>query len=248
MQTPNEIVRQVISLMDLTSLNDDDSEQTIVELCGKASTEAGNVAAIYIYPQFIQLARQTLDKAGLTDVNIATVSNFPAGGTDIELAKQQTLDAILAGADEIDLVLPYQAVIAGDFASAANMVKACKDLCRGKAVLKVIIETGALQKPTLIAIASDIALDNGADFIKTPTGKITINATLEATEIMLSRIKASGREEVGFQAAGGIHTLADATTYLKLTAEIMGQEWIDAEHFRFAASGLLDNLLLELER
>lgn len=246
MQTPNEIARLALSLMDLTSLNDNDTNQSIIDLCNKAATEAGNVAAVCIYSQFIEVGRKALNEAGLEGFSIATVTNFPAGGDDIEVAKQQTADAVQAGADEVDLVLPYKAVINGNYTVAAEMVKACKEICRGKAVLKVIIESGELKKPNLIAMASDIALDNGADFIKTSTGKVPVNATLEATEIMLGRIKASGREDVGFKAAGGIRSLEDATAYLKLTAEIMGEEWITPEHFRFGASGLLDNLLHSL--
>ena len=234
--------RQALSLMDLTTLNDDDTDAKVVALCHDAVTPVGNTAAICIYPRFISIARNTLNELGVAgQVKIATVTNFPAGGDDIDSAVAQTRAAVAAGADEVDLVFPYRALMAGNEQVGLAMVKACKAVC-GDVLLKVIIESGELGSAALIRQASDIAIAAGADFIKTSTGKVAVNATLEAAEIMLGAIKDSGKN-VGFKAAGGVRSAADAAAYLTLAENIMGNGWLSAAHFRFGASSLLGSLL-----
>lgn len=234
------VAQQTLGLIDLTTLNDNDTNEIVVELCKKAKTEFGSVPAICIFRQFIPAAKQYFAENNL-NVKIATVTNFPHGGTDIELALRETQEAIDLGADEVDIVFPYRALMAGDAQIGAEIVKRAKQIC-GTKTLKVIIESGVLHDPKLIEQASDICIANGADFIKTSTGKVAVNATLEATEIMLNSIKKAGGK-CAFKAAGGVRSVAEAKEYLDLTAKIMGTEWINSNTFRFGASSLLGDVL-----
>ncbi|EPC02702.1 hypothetical protein L861_10175 [Litchfieldella anticariensis FP35 = DSM 16096] len=237
--------RQALAMMDLTSLNDDDSDARIVALCRQAKTPVGSPAAICIYPPFIARARSELELLGLGGiVKIATVTNFPHGDDDIDQAVHETREAVALGADEIDVVFPYHALMAGDTTMGQALVEACKAACGGRP-LKVILETGELKQPKLIRQASELAIAGGADFLKTSTGKVEVNATLEAAEIMLSTIRDSGRD-VGFKAAGGVRTAEEAKAYLDLATRLMGETWLTPAHFRFGASGLLGNLLATL--
>lgn len=240
------IARQALGLMDLTSLNDDDDSARIQALCRRADTPAGRPAALCLYPAFIEDAQRELDALGLTrHVRIATVTNFPEGAPNAERAARETRLAVAAGADEVDVVFPYRALLDGAPDVGRLLVEACREACGG-ATLKVILESGELKDPALIRQAAEIAIAAGADFIKTSTGKVAVNATLEAAEIMLETIRASGRD-VGFKAAGGIRTTEDAKAYLELAARVMGDDWAKPAHFRFGASGLLDALLATLE-
>ena len=237
--------RQALSLMDLTSLNDTDTDDVITALCQQANTPAGHPAAVCVYPAFIATARKALAAAGLSGVRVATVTNFPDGSTDIERAVSETRSAIASGAHEVDVVFPYRALIDGDSDTGRRLVTACKAACGDSVQLKVIIESGELGTPERIRQASDIAIAAGADFIKTSTGKVPVNATLDAAEIMLTAIRDSGKD-VGFKAAGGIRTAADAEAYLQLAGRLMGADWVTPAHFRFGASSLLNDLLKAL--
>ena len=237
-----QAARQALALMDLTSLNDDDNDTVIRELCARANTPVGHPAAVCVYPAFVQSARAALAEQGLAGkVKVATVTNFPHGAADVKRAAAETRAAIAAGADEVDVVFPYRALMAGDAEVGRELVEACKREC-GDAVLKVILETGELKEAGLIDRAGMLAIDGGADFLKTSTGKVAVNATLDAAKILLTAIKASGRD-VGFKAAGGVRTAEDAAAYLQLAERVMGAEWITPAHFRFGASGLLGSLL-----
>lgn len=239
------IARQVLELMDLTSLNQDDTDARILNLCQKADTPAGFPAAICIYPQFISLARCTLDELDLEQVRVATVANFPHGRADIDEASIEVESAVQAGADEVDVVFPYRALMDGDLLVCRELVSACKAACGDGARLKVILESGVLSAPSMVRQASELAIVAGADFIKTSTGKVEVSATLEAADVMLRVIRDSERR-VGFKASGGIRDVSQAAAYLKLAADIMGPEWISADNFRFGASGLLDSVLITL--
>lgn len=147
----------------------------------------------------------------------------------------------------MDLVFPYQAWLNGNKEVGIEMVKQCKTLCQGRARLKVIIETGVLKEPEIIKAVSVACIRAGADFIKTSTGKVPINATLEAAEIMLNAIKEeNAQEHCGFKAAGGVRTANEAREYLNLARNIMGEDWVTAQNFRFGASSLLGDLLEKL--
>lgn len=237
--------RQAIHLMDLTTLNDNDTDQNVIDLCAKAQTAAGNTAAVCIYPRFIPIARKTLQAQNTADIKIATVTNFPHGNDDIDIAVAETKAAVAYGADEVDLVFPYKALIAGNAVVGEQMVKACRAVCGDLVTLKVIIESGELQSAELIEQASLICIDAGADFIKTSTGKVPVNATLEATKVMLEAIKKSGKD-VGFKAAGGVKDASAANDYMQLARDVMGNDWVNTKHFRFGASSLLTSLLTEL--
>jgi len=231
--------QHALSLIDLTSLNDDDTVEKIQALCAQATTDKGNVAAVCVYPAFVKTARQAL---GESDIQIATVTNFPHGSIDIEASLSLTSQAIEDGADEIDVVFPYNALKMGDADIGFQLVKQHAELCQGKALLKVIIESGELATEALIEQASNICIEAGADFIKTSTGKVPINATPEAARIMLQCIKHS-KKDVGFKAAGGVRTTEEAAAHLQIAADIMGAGWVTKDHFRFGASSLLGSLL-----
>jgi deoxyribose-phosphate aldolase len=235
------VARRALPLVDLTDLTDDCSEAAIEALCGKAVTSYGPVAAVCIYPRFVRQAKARL--AG-TGVKVATVVNFPHGGEETPAVERETAAALAAGADEIDLVMPYHAYLGGRHEVAETQIIAIKRLC-GAATLKVILETGRLMLPDIIRGTSDMALAAGADFIKTSTGKVEVNATPQAARIMLAAIRTSGRP-AGFKAAGGVRTTADAGVYLELADDVMGPDWVSPATFRFGASGLLGDLLAQL--
>ena len=236
--------KEAISLMDLTTLNDDDTDAIVIDLCHQAHSLAGDTAAVCIYPRFIPAARKALKDQGTEKITIATVTNFPHGNDDIEIAVAETKASIAYGADEVDVVFPYRALMDGDEEVGFELVKACKEVC-GDILLKIIIESGELKDPDLIRRASEICINAGADFIKTSTGKVPVNATLEAAEVMLKVIR-DKNPNVGFKAAGGVRDAQTAKTYLDLAREILGNDWVGPNHFRFGASSLLGNLLAEL--
>ena len=236
------IAQRALSLMDLTSLTNTETEQEITTLCNKAKSPAGETAAICIFPRFIPLAKKILKTQHTPQVKIATVTNFPHGNDDIDIALAETKAAVAYGADEVDLVFPYRALIQGNENIGFDMVKVCKQACADTAKLKVIIETGELKSEALIRKASEICINAGADFIKTSTGKVSENATPRAAKVMLEVIKEKNTS-VGFKPAGGVRNAEDAAIYLGLADDILGQEWADVNHFRFGASSLLNSLL-----
>lgn len=238
---------RALKLMDLTTLNDDDTDAKVIALCHDAKTAVGNTAAICIYPRFIPIAKKTLREQGTPDIRIATVTNFPHGNDDIEIAVAETKAAVAYGADEVDVVFPYRALIAGNEQVGFDLVKQCKAAC-GDILLKVIIETGELKEEALIKKASQICIEAGADFIKTSTGKVPVNATPEYARMMLEVIRDMGvAKTVGFKPAGGVRTAQDAALYLAMADELLGADWADSMHYRFGASSLLTNLLNTLE-
>lgn len=245
MSKSTEIAQIALSLMDLTSLTNVETNEDIIELCKQANSPAGKTAAICIYPRFIPIAKKQLVAQGTPEIKIATVTNFPHGDSDIDIAVAETKAAVAYGADEVDVVFPYTALKAGDEDTGAALVKACKQACGEDVLLKVIVESGELASPELIKLASEIAIDAGADFVKTSTGKVPVNATPEAAEIMLNVIK-NKNQKIGFKPAGGVRNSDDAQVYISLVDNILGREWLSAEHFRFGASSLLGNLLSEL--
>lgn len=228
-----DLALRALRLLDLTDLSDQATETGTLQLCARAVAAPGPVAAICIWPQFVKLARQTLRAC---PVRIATVVNFPAGGGNCSLIGSDITEAIADGADEIDLVLPWRAFLAGDVEIARDMVAEARGSC-GDRTLKVILETGEYPDQASVRAASELAIAAGADFIKTSTGKTGTSATPEAASTMLEAIKASGKP-VGLKPSGGLRTLGDARSYLGLADEIMGPGWATAKTFRFGASGL----------
>lgn len=235
----NETLTQMIGLIDLTTLSADDTDQSIRALCAKAVTSLGAVASVCIYQQFVPTAKECLANSG---VNIATVSNFPSGSDDIIATTADITHSISRGANEIDVVMPWQRFLEGDDEFVFEFIRRCKTTCGEKILLKVILETGALINADLIHRASIIAINAGANFIKTSTGKISIGATHNAAEAMLFAIRDTN-PNVGFKASGGIRTIDDANTYIQLASNIMGPNWVNPKHFRLGASILLDNII-----
>lgn len=240
------VAARALPLVDLTNLDDACTPDDVAALCARAVTPHGAVVAVCLWPRFVAQAKTAL--AG-TGVKVATVVNFPAGGDDTLAVVAETRQAVADGADEIDLVMPYRAFVAGRRGFAEEQIRRVKAAC-GDVLLKVILETGEIGDAMLIHAVSDVAIGAGADFIKTSTGKVAVNATPEAAEVMLTVIEEVRREHgstVGFKAAGGIRTVADAARYLALADRILGANWVSAATFRFGASGLLDALLAALD-
>lgn len=242
--TLQQAAKTALSLLDLTDLSDTCDDAAIERLCARAITPYGSVAAICIWPRFVAKARHLLGVD--SPVRIATVVNFPGGDLPVETVVTETTTALADGADEIDLVIPYRALMAGDEDAVRTMISAVRAACQAPVTLKVILETGELQDRNLIRNASHIAIREHADFIKTSTGKVAINATLETADLMLTSIQESGRK-VGFKPAGGVRTVTDAKAYLDLASTIFGQDWVLPATFRFGASGLLDDILATLD-
>jgi deoxyribose-phosphate aldolase len=230
------VARRALPLLDLTDLGETCTETKIDALCRDA--RSGGVAAICVWPRFITQGARALKGTG---IRVATVINFPGGGEDCARATDDTAEALRDGADEIDLVLPYRALMRGEAAIARDMVEAVRDTA-GTAILKVILETGAIADPETIRAASRLALEAGADFLKTSTGKSPVSATPEAAEAMLAEIRARGRP-AGLKVSGGLRSVADAGTYLALADRIMGPGWATPKTFRLGASSLFGALM-----
>jgi len=234
----NLALRALVCL-DLTNLDEDCDEARVAELCRRAQTPEGSVAAVCVWPRFVPQARRALHRTG---IRVATVINFPAGEDDLDDVKAEARGALADGADEIDMVVPWRRVAAaGEAAEVAALVREVKDVA-GATPLKAILETGALADPVLIGLAAEAAIDGGADFLKTSTGKTPVGATPQAAEILLSTIARRGGS-VGFKASGGVRSLTEAGAYLALADRILGPGWAGPRHFRIGASSLLDALL-----
>lgn len=235
------VARRALGLVDLTSLNDADDGDTVVRLCDKAQTPAGNVAAICIWPLYVAIAKSNLRGTG---IKVATVVNFPGGTFSAEKVADEIAEARADAADEIDVVMFYPDIIQGSGSRAYDHLVACREAC-GPVPMKVILETGSIAKPVLIAKAAKIAVEAGADFLKTSTGKVPVGATPRAARILLEACRDAGRR-VGFKASGGIRDVKGAHDYLALADHVCGPDWATPETFRFGASGLVDALLAEL--
>ena len=231
------VAARALPLLDLTDLSEACTPEAVAALCDRAKRHA--VAAVCVWPRFVAQAAQALAGSG---VRIATVVNFPDGGEDVAATVAQTRAALADGADEIDLVLPYRALLRGAAETARAMVASVREAC-GEKRLKVILEIGMLPDTETVARASRLALEAGADFLKTSTGKTPVSATPEAAEAMLSVIREGhGERPVGLKVSGGLRRIEDAARYLALADRIMGPAWVGPNTFRIGASSLLDDL------
>lgn len=233
----------LLRLLDLTSLNENDTEYSIDELCHKAHTPYGNVAAVCVWPRFVTHAKRLLHGS---DIKVATVVNFPQGEYNLNKLKKEIYQVLDSGANEIDVVFPYHEFLNKNFTACEQFTQYTRELSEGK-TLKFILETGEIKNAQKISQATQICIDSGADFIKTSTGKTPISATPEAANAILETI-ASASHNVGFKASGGIRTIDDAKKYLILAGSVMGYKWITPNNMRIGASSLLDNLLLTIKR
>ncbi len=231
--------RLALACLDLTSLNDNDTEAEVARLCERAQGPHGPVAAVCVWPRFAALARRSLP----AHIGVAAVANFPDGSADIARALRDTGEIVQSGAQDVDVVLPYARLQQGDDLAVSQLLSAVRKACPGL-TLKVILETGVLADEALIARASQLSLEAGADFLKTSTGKTPVSATPQAARVMLRCIAgdpgAAGR--VGFKPSGGIRTVADAAVYIALCKEALGEEALQARRFRIGASSLLNDI------
>jgi deoxyribose-phosphate aldolase len=245
MTDDSAIARRLLGLIDLTSLNPTDTAASIESLAASAATPAGRVAAVCVWARFISVARDCLKGTG---VPIAVVANFPAGGSNIGAAAAETAAAVADGADEVDVVFPYGAMLGGDGAAGVALVRACRAACGPQTVLKVILETGQLGSAEHIRRASELAIEGGAHFLKTSTGKTQPGAALSAVETMLDVIEAARNRglTVGLKPSGGVSTIADAQAYLESYERRFGAGSATAATFRIGASSLIKPVLAAL--
>ena len=235
---PVATARIALACLDLTSLNDADSEADIDTLCAKAHGLHGDVAAVCVWPRFVARSRGRLP----AQICVAAVANFPDGSLDSAQALREANAIVEAGGDEVDLVLPYRAFAAGEAVACAALVAAVRRATTG-CTLKLIIESGELKTRELIRAASELGIAEGADFLKTSTGKSPVSATPEAARTMLEAIAAHSRgTQVGFKASGGVRRVADAALYIALVREILGAAALTPVRLRFGASGLLADI------
>lgn len=238
MSTPVSLLKPIL-LLDLTSLSDSDTADTVRRVCQRAVTPYGQVAAVCVMPAFVSLAADLL---ATSPVRIASVANFPLGAPDPEKAKKETMQLIRDGAHEVDVVFPWRNFLDADYDVCEALISGCKARCGNTHTLKVILETGELGDDHHIYRASRLAIDAGADFVKTSTGKTPSGATTAAARAMLTAIRDSGKV-CGLKVSGGIRTLEQAQAYISLAENLMGEDWVSPANFRIGASALLDDLL-----
>jgi len=249
-----EALHMVLSMIDLTTLEGQDTPGKVSQLCQKAIhlhdalPDLPHVAAVCVYPTMVGVARKAL---GNHDINIASVATaFPSGMAPRQIKLEETRNAVGDGADEIDMVISRGAFLQGEYGFVFDEIAAVKEAC-GDAHLKVILETGELSTLDRVRRASVLAMHAGADFIKTSTGKIQPAATLSVTLVMLQAIRdyyyETGRM-VGMKPAGGISTSKLAIHYLVALRETLGTAWMTPEWFRFGASSLANDVLMQLQK
>lgn len=247
----HEAMRFALGILDLTTLEGKDTTQTIIDLCGKAqsfqSMGLPNVAAVCVYPVFVKQACSLLKDTGIKTASVAGA--FPSGQSPLHIKLSEIQYAIDEGADEIDMVISRGKFLEGNYTEVFDEIAAIKMLCKN-VHLKVILETGEINDLTAIYHASTIAINAGADFIKTSTGKISPAATPEASYVMLTAIKdhfdLTGKS-VGFKPAGGIADPEQAWIYIRLVESILGPDWLKSDLFRIGASRLATNLVTYLQ-
>ena len=241
-----------LSMIDLTTLEGKDSPGKVKQLCYKAAhlhdqyPDLPNVAAICVYPTMVPIAKKALTG---TNINIASVAtSFPSGMADLQSKLDEVKSVIDAGANEIDMVISRGRFLRGDYNYVSDEIAQVKEAC-GDAHLKVILETGELVTLDNVRLASDIAMEAGADFIKTSTGKVSPAATPPVVLTMLEAIRdfeTKTGEKIGMKPAGGIGTAKQAIQYLVMVKETLGEDWLSPDLFRFGASSLANDVLMQI--
>lgn len=256
-----QVYKDCFSMMDLTTLKTDDTPASVEKLVGKVNAFRDSYpewplpASVCVYPNFAS----TVKNARKCDFNITVVSAcFPSSQSFLEVKLKECEMAVEQGADEVDIVLALNAFLAGEYERAAEeirQVRACVDAVaqrQGRQVhLKVILETGLLRTPERIAAASFLAMEAGADFIKTSTGKVDVNATPMAAYVMcecIAKYHALTGKKVGFKPAGGISSAADALCYYSIVSSVLGKEWLNKDMFRFGVSRVANSILSAVEQ
>ena len=246
-------LKMVLSMIDLTTLEGMDTIKKVQQLCYKAThihnelPELPNVAAVCVYPTMVKTASNALKDF---DVKVASVATaFPSGSSSLKIKIQETKEAIFNGADEVDMVISRGKFHSGEYNYVFDEIATIKETCGSDVRLKVILETGELGDYDHIRFASEIAINAGADFIKTSTGKIKPAATLPITLVMLEAIKDhyyNTGKMIGMKPAGGISNSKLALQYLLLVKETLGDLWLDNHWFRFGASSLANDVLMQI--
>jgi deoxyribose-phosphate aldolase len=245
-------LKLAISMMDLTTLEGKDTPGKIAFLCRKAMQpldpryEVPSCAAVCVYPNFVKVAKKFLGNSGVKVASVATA--FPTGLMPLRLKLQEVRSAAHDGADEIDMVINRGVFLAGEHNRVSDEIAATKEAC-AEAHLKVILETGELQTYDNVRIASEIAMRAGADFIKTSTGKVSPAATMPVTLVMLEAIRDYFYEtglRIGMKPAGGIRNAKEALAYLVMLKETLGDDWLTPDLFRFGASTLVNDVLMQI--
>lgn len=247
-----EGLKLAISMMDLTTLEGKDTPGKIAFLCRKAMQpldpryQVPSCAAVCVYPNLVRVAKRFLGSSKVKVASVATA--FPTGLMPLKLKLEEVRSASRDGADEIDMVIDRGVFLAGDYDRIFDEIAATKEAC-GEAHLKVILETGELQTYDNVRLASEIAMYAGADFIKTSTGKISPAATMPVTLVMLEAIRDYFYKtgiRIGMKPAGGIRTAKQALAYLVMVKETLGDDWLTADLFRFGASTLVNDVLMQI--
>jgi deoxyribose-phosphate aldolase len=247
-----EGLKLVVSMMDLTTLEGSDTPGKVAFLCRKAMQplhpryEVPSCAAVCVYPNLVRIAKKFLERSTVKVASVAT--GFPAGLMPAKFKLQEVRSAVRDGADEIDMVINRASFLGGEYERVFDQIAATKAAC-GAVHLKVILETGELQTYDNVRLASEIAMRAGANFIKTSTGKISPSATMPVTLVMLEAIRDYFYEtgiRIGMKPAGGIRTAKEALAYLVMLKETLGDVWLTPDLFRFGASTLLNDVLMQL--
>ncbi len=247
-------LKLAVQMMDLTTLEGKDTVGKVRALCAKALLpseklpDVGPCAAICVYPNHVATAKKALEGSRVKVASVATA--FPSGQSPLAVKLDDTRRAVEFGADEIDMVIDRGAMLSGQYNKVFDEIAATKEAC-GEAHLKVILETGELGSLDVVRKASEIGIAAGGDFIKTSTGKVQPAATPAVTLVMLETIRdhyyATGRK-IGMKPAGGVRTAKQALHYLVIVKETLGDDWLDPDLFRFGASALLNDVLMQLEK
>jgi len=241
-----------ISMIDLTTLEGKDTRGKVQQLCYKAMhpndlySDIPKVAAVCVYSSFVGIAKKALEGSGVNVASVATA--FPSGQAALEVKLNDVKTAVNQGADEVDMVISRGEFLSGNYQYVFDEIATIKKAC-GKAHLKVILETGELETLDNVRKASEIAIYAGADFIKTSTGKVQPAATMQVTYVMLDAIKdyyLKTGKMIGMKPAGGISNAKLALQYLVMLNEVLGEKWMNNKYFRFGASSLLNDLLMQL--
>jgi len=251
-ETKIQGLKMALNMVDLTTLEGADTDRKVMQLCNKAMhlhdshPNLPTVAAVCVYPNFVKIAKKTLKGSGINVASVATA--FPSGQSSLQIKLLDTKIAVDSGAEEVDMVISRGKFHEGNYNFVFDEIAAIKEAC-GNSRLKVILETGELGTFDKVRRASDIAMEAGADFIKTSTGKISPAATLPVTLVMLEAIKDYYYKtgiQIGMKPAGGISNSKLALQYLMLVKETLGKDWLTNQWFRFGASSLANDLLMQI--
>lgn len=249
-----DVLKKIFSCIDLTTLSSEDSAFSVAEFCRKVNQfdkdflNIPSIGAVCVFPVFASVLKNRLNATGVKKAVVA--GGFPSSQTFTDIKVMEIKRSAELGVDEIDVVIPVGEFLDGNYEFVLEEVRLMKEAA-GSTHLKVILETGLLKSPELIWKASLLAMEGGADFIKTSTGKVPVSATPQAAFIMLRAIKAfyqQTNKKVGFKAAGGIVTTKEACIYYLLVNEVLGCGWLNNEFFRIGASRLANNLLTDITK